>query len=387
MKIYLIATLILSVLLPLGASAQWYLFPGSRPKQDSTSVKPRSESFVPIGLEEEIPVEEEAAVTRISLILPFRSSATPNANFLDFYSGVLIAANSLSSGERHYELSVFDSTEGLPSGETLEKSDLIIGPVSYDDVQRILPRAHGKFIVSPLDPKVATLTDRHNIIQAPSGWEAQVDELVRWIGDDLRGGDAVVLLQSAEEKGGEMTSRLALKLGEAAIPYEITSTPSSKEGLVQGTCRFVIASENDAFCSAAIREIALMNIRGGRNAVYSTSKLRSLGDLEVESLHAAATRITATYYADPQDLEVKRFSDKYRSLFKGDPGQWVYQGYDIMKYFGSIVEKDPDYWHEELAANPYRGLQTDFYFDGSGKTNTAVRRLRYNANNTISIIR
>ena len=90
---------------------------------------------------------------------------------------------------------------------------------------------------------------------------------MRWIGDDLRGGDAVVLLQSAEEKGGEMTSRLALKLGEAAIPYEITSTPSSKEGLVQGTCRFVIASENDAFCSAAIREIALMNIRGGRNAV------------------------------------------------------------------------------------------------------------------------
>ena len=83
----------------------------------------------------------------------------------------------------------------------------------------------------------------------------------------------------------------------------------------------------------------------------------------------------------------KRFTDKYRSLFKGDPGQWVYQGYDIMKYFGSVVEKDPDYWHEELAANPYRGLQTDFYFDGSGKTNTAVRRLRYNANNTISIIR
>ena len=143
MKRYLIATFILSVLLPLGASAQWYLFPGSRPKQDSTSVKPRSESFVPIGLEEEIPVEEEAAVTRISLILPFRSSATPNANFLDFYSGVLIAANSLSSGERHYELSVFDSTEGLPSGETLEKSDLIIGPVSYDDVQRI-PRSTRK---------------------------------------------------------------------------------------------------------------------------------------------------------------------------------------------------------------------------------------------------
>ncbi|MBO4671656.1 MAG: hypothetical protein J5640_07450 [Bacteroidales bacterium] len=388
MKRYLLATLLLSVLLPLGASAQWYLFPGSRHAKDSTKVE-RRDPFKPIGIEEEKAetVEEEFALTRVALILPLRSTGTPNGNFLDFYSGVLMAADNLSSSERHYEISVFDSTVGLPGAGELEQSDIIIGPVSYDDVEKMLPRAHGKYIVSPLDPKVASLTDRHNIIQAPSGWEAQVDELVRWIGDDLRGGDAVVLLQSADERGGAITSRLALKLGEAGIPYEITSTPASKEGMVQGTCRFVIASENDEFCSAAIREIALMNIRGGRNAVYSTSKLRSLSDLEVESLHAAATRITATYYADPNDLSVKRFADKYRRMFKGDPGQWVYQGYDLMNYFGSILNKDPDYWYAGLAGAPGKGLQTDFSFDATGKTNTAVRRLRYNANNTISLVR
>ena len=387
MKRYLIATLLLSILLPLGASAQWYLFPGSRHAKDSTKVE-RRDPFKPIGIEEEkVEVEEEFAVTRVSLILPLRSTGTPNSNFLDFYSGVLMAADNLSSSDRHYEISVFDSTVGLPAASELEQSDIIIGPVSYDDVEKLLPRARGKYIVSPLDPKVASLTDTHNVIQAPSGWEAQVDELVRWIGDDLRGGDCVVLLQSAEESGGAITSRLALKLGEAGILYEITSTPASKEGMVSGTCRFVIASENDEFCSAAIREIALMNIRGGRNAVYSTSKLRSLSDLEVESLHAAATRITATYYADPNDLTVKRFSDKYRRLFKGDPGQWVYQGYDLMNYFGTILNKDPDYWYAELSGAPAKGLQTDFSFDASGKNNTAVRRLRYNANNTISLVR
>ena len=388
MKRYLFATLLLAMLLPLGASAQWYLFPGSRHAKDSTRVEKR-DPFKPIGIEEEKtePDFEEFAVTKVSLILPLRSTGTPNSNFLDFYSGVLLAADNLSTAERHYEISVFDSTVGLPDAGELEQSDIIIGPVSYDDVERILPRAHGKYIVSPLDPKVASLTDRHNIIQAPSGWEAQVDELVRWIGDDLRGGDAVVLLQSADERGGAITVRIAQRLSEAGIPYEITSTPSSKEGTVAGTCRFVIASENDEFCSAAIREIALMNIRGGRNAVYSTSRLRSLSDLEVESLHAAATRITATYYADPNDLTVKRFADKYRRLFKGDPGQWVYQGYDLMNYFGTILNKDPDYWYAEIAGAPAKGLQTDFSFDASGKNNTAVRRLRYNANNTISLVR
>ena len=149
----------------------------------------------------------------------------------------------------------------------------------------------------------------------------------------------------------------------------------------------MIASENDEFCSSAIREIALMNLRGGRNNVYSTSKLRSLSDLEVESLHAAATRITASYYADPRNPEVAAFAEKYRKLFKGEPGQWVYQGYDLMKYFGSLHADEPELWQEELSSTPGYGLQTDFRFDSSGKNNTAVRRLRYNADNTISIIR
>ncbi len=385
MKRHFIATLILILMLPAAASAQWYLFPGSRPDKDSTA---RRSVFVPIGLEDETAVEEAvAAITRVSLILPLKTGDTPNSNFLDFYSGVLMAADALSTADRHYEISVFDSTLGLPAAGQLQDSDLIIGPVSYEDIQQVLPRVHGKYIISPLDPKVSSLTEAYNIIQAPSGWEPQVDELVRWLAEDLRGGDAVVLLQSADEIGGEMATRLAIKLGEAGIPYEVKSSAASTEGTVAGTCRFVITSENDEFCCAAIREIALMNIKGGRNAVYSTSKLRSLGDLEVESLHAAGTHITATYYADPGDLSVRRFDDRYRTLFKGDPGQWVYQGYDLMNYFGSAIDREPDYWQEELASHPGKGLQTDFSFDVAGKNNSAVRRLRYNANNTISIVR
>ena len=388
MKRYLLSILVLTLMMPLGASAQWYLFPGGRPAKDSTSVKARDNVFIPVGdYGTEDGYAEETPAVHVSLILPFKSTGSPNSNFLDFYSGVLMAANTLSSPQRRYEISVFDSTVGMPGISELEKSDLIIGPVSYEDVQRLLPRARDKYIVSPLDPKVAALTEVHNVIQAPSGWEEQVDELVRWIADDKRGGDTVVLLQSANEGSGQITTRLALKLGEAGIPYSISSTPSAFEGRVAGTCRFVIASENDEFCSSAIREIALMNIKGGHNAVYSTSRLRSLSDLEVESIHAAATRITATYYADPKDLNVRRFVEQYKALFKGEPGQWVYQGYDLMTYFGPLAADQWESLTEKAAANPGNGLQTDFRFDASGKNNRAVRRLLYNTNNTISVIR
>lgn len=388
MKRYIIATLVCLMLLPAAASAQWYLFPGGRPAKDSTAVDNSGLDFVPVRSDEEI-AEELASVwvTRVSLILPFKSTDTPNSNFLDFYSGVLMAADALSSPDRHFEISVYDSTVGLPTSAELDNTDLIIGPVSYDDISRVLPRSRGKFIISPLDPKASTLTSRHKVIQAPSGWEAQVDELVKWLSEDLRGGDAVVLLQSTEERSGDITLRLATKLGEAGVKYDISSTPSAYEGTVKGTCRFVIASENDSFCSSCIRDIALMNLRGGRNAVYSTSRLRSIQDLEVESIHAAAAHVTASYYADPKDASVARFSDSYRTIFKGDPGQWVYQGYDLMNYFGSTLGRDPSLWLNEIAATPAKGLQTDFRFDESGKNNTAVRRLLYNTNNTITTVR
>ncbi|MBO4476211.1 MAG: hypothetical protein J5737_05790 [Bacteroidales bacterium] len=387
MKRYFIATLLLSMLLPLGASAQWYLFPGGRPSKDSTSVN-TGDVFIPVKSDEELQAERDAIWNRkIALILPLKSTETPNSNFLDFYSGVLMAADELSSGQVRYELNVYDSTVGFPSVSELAESDLVIGPVSYEDVTRMLPRLHGKYLVSPLDPKVAQLTDRYNVIQAPAGWEAQVDELIAWVSEELRGGDSVVLLQSADEAAGEMASRLALKLSEAGIPYEVNSSAIAYEGTVRGTCRFVLASENDAFCATAVRDAALMNLRGGHNVVYSTSRLRSVDELEIESIHAAATRITSSYYADPASREVKLFSDKYRSVFKGEPGQWVFQGYDLMYYFCSTLGRDPSVWNAELATTPGKGLQTDFRFDATGKTNTAVRRLRYNPNNTITLVR
>ncbi|MBQ9462101.1 MAG: ABC transporter substrate-binding protein [Bacteroidales bacterium] len=389
MKRYLTAVVFLLLGLPAGVYAQWYLFPGGRGSKDTVVVsRPAADTtltLAPVFEEEE--TEEAVPVTRVALILPLKSTETPNSNFLDFYCGVLMAANELSRPEHKYEIHVFDSTVELPTMPQLDSSDLIIGPVNFDDVVSILPRTRGKYIISPLDPKVAQLTDRYNIIQAPAGWEAQVDELVRWLADDLRGGDTVVLLQSDGNSDGEITQRLAQKLGEEGIVYSISSTPASYEGTAKGSCRFVIASENDSFCSSAIREIALMNLKGGKNIVYSTSKLRSLSDLETESLHAAAARITASYYADAGAPAVRRFSESYRKIFKGDPGQWVFQGYDLLNYFGPLLEKEPDMWKEELAATPGKGLQTDFSFDASGQNNTAVRRLKYNANNTITIVK
>ena len=401
MRRYLTAVLLMALALPFSACAQWYLFPGGRPANDSTTVDSRPDTVTVVSVPDSVTLADGVAdslsvvtaendgipVTSVMLLLPLRSTGTPNSNFLDFYCGVLTAADELSSDFHRYQIDILDCDLGLPAASRLEDFELVIGPVNPDDVQQLIPRMRNRYLVSPLDPKVSVLTDGFNVIQAPSGWEAQADEMVRWLGEDLRGGDTVVLLQSAEDSAGELAVRIAAKLSENGISYNVSSTPSSYEGIVRGSCRFVVASENEEFCASAVREIALMNLKGGHNIVYSTSRIRGTGDLEVESLHAAAARITASYYADPANPAVRRFAEQYRGLFKAEPSQWAFQGYDLMMYFGKLAADNPGLWPEELAATPGQGLQTDFRFDATGKNNTAVRRLKYNANNTITIIK
>jgi len=398
MKRYLIAVLISALVLPFSAGAQWYLFPGGRPAKDSTSVNVKTDSTAVSPVATDRDAADSTALTfsdsvavvpviRAALILPLKSTGTPNSNFLDFYCGALLAADELSSEGRKFQLDVYDSTVQLPYSYQLDSCNLIIGPVAPEDVERMLPRARGKYMVSPLDPKVAPYTELYNIVQAPSNWESQVDALIDWLAEDLCDGDVVVLLQSAEEADGEVTSRLTGRMSDREISYSITSSPTVQEEILDGNYRFVIASESDDFCSAAVREIALMNLRGGHNFVYSISRLRGVPDLEVESLHAAGARITASYFADAGNIEVRNFAEHYRKLFKAEPGQWAFQGYDLMTYFGRLAADYPDSWQEKLAETPWNGLQTDFRFDTAGKINSAVRRLQYNANNTITIVR
>ena len=147
MRRYLIAILSLVLALPSVASAQWYLFPGGRPATDSTSVAPPTEEEITVELPYRDPVfsnaieddeEEATALTRVALILPIKSTGTPNSNFLDFYCGALMAADMLCSETHRYRVTVYDSTIGLPTADELDESDLVIGPVSLGDVETIL---------------------------------------------------------------------------------------------------------------------------------------------------------------------------------------------------------------------------------------------------------
>lgn len=416
----LVSILIFILTLSLSASAQWYLFPEREKKakqaekqqtektktetKDSTApaVTPR-ELDAPVTVFENPEATPETAqpadsldlfvldipeTVNVTMLLPVHTAEKPSSNFLEMYAGGMLAARDLGKQGVKVNLSVYDciDEDSAISESVLADSDVIIGPVSTEDITRILDRCPaGKRIVSPLEPKAAALADSCGIVQAPSSWADQIDELIAWVAEENMAGDAIVLVRDTVAAGaGEQAAYLVRKLQESGMKYTSTYLASSAAPSATGCTRYIIASERDAYVATALRQIgvATMKRKDAPTAVYLTSKMRNAKGVEPQYLYKSCARVTASYFTDYDNEAVKDFILSYRALFKDEPASFAYQGYDTVSYFTKACVQFGRQWYKKLPENPaFSGLQSSFRFEemeGVGQANRAVRRIVYN---------
>ena len=388
--------------LSLNACAQWYLFPGKKKQADTTKVdsmrnyRPDSVAKNPATapqdsvLAADLPAQEELyeldmpRAIHIGLVLPLQaSSQKPSENFLDFYSGALLALRDLGSAGLQADLQVYDSADSKTAvpQSLIDESDVIIGPVSFDELERAALQSGRKVLISPLEPRAAQLAAAGSVVQAPSGWSSQVDEMVQWVREELpigevlyvvrdtaslaTDGQAAYLLGQLRERGVRFQSVLSLE----EIPFD-----SGRK------LRVTVASDQDNFITAAVRGLAIEGARSGNVIFYGTARMRTNGIAQTD-LHNMEARMALSYYIDYDDPAVRKFVLAYRSLFQGEPGSFAFQGYDTTHYFVTMCARYGRQWHKKLAEYGEKGLQADFRFSKNpARINQAARRVIYNRN-------
>lgn len=403
----LISILIFLVTASLGASAQWYNFPINKEKQKTEQkAEQKVEQIVEQKAEPEIIKEEElnAPVTpdpaneeyssdmpeviNVAMLLPIQTAGKANSNYLEMYAGGLLALRDLGAEGTKVNLSIFDSADEdkLITPEMLAGSDVIIGPVSTGNILEILSRCpDGKRIISPLEPKVAALTDSCNVVQAPSSWADQIDGMLDWIRDDMIPGDDLVLVKdSSETTYSEQTRYLISRLEASGLKYKTSRLASDIPASAIGTTRYIVASDRDSYIATAIRQIGIASatLKSGSKCVYLTSKMRNAKGIDQQYLYKAGARVTMSYFTDYNDRAVKDFILAYRSLYSDEPASFAFQGYDTVRYFVGACAKYGRQWYMKLPETGlYKGLQTNFEFkecDKAGQMNRAVKRVVYN---------
>jgi len=380
-------------------SAQWYLFPGRKKrnanpehKADIPAATPTDSTIDILAVADSIleagPATGEYTrimpdTFKVALILPFQSNGKPSSNFLEMYSGALLAIREAGLTGKEIELTVVDESDASsPLDERIfEENHLVIGPVNFSDIREAtILNPDGKFIVSPLEPKAATLVDSSRIIQAPAPWMRQADEVARWIASDMRWSDELVVFKDTVKHNiGEQTRYLLAKLDETGCKYRTESRISEFTPSKIGTTRIVIASDRDSYINGMVRDLSVIATQKQSDIVlYGTSSVRGSLGVDIEHLHNLQAHYTTGYFIDYENSAVRSFILSYRALFKTEPGQFAFQGYDTMHYFLGLLTEYGEQWYKKLSEHTERGLQTDYYFkksDTEGKINTAVRNV------------
>ena len=402
---------LLACALSLNACAQWYLFPGKKKQQQTENPAESMTVFRDSLMKKDAQMQKDSTaltdsliaetpawddvfvldipdVIHIGLVLPLQASAQkPSENFLDFYSGALLALRDLGATGLRADLQVYDSADSktaIPKS-LIDESDVIIGPVSYEELESSVPLCAGKVLISPLEPKAATLAAGGAVVQAPSGWNSQVDELVRWIREDLPIGDVLYVVRDSTAliPGGQSAGFIE-QLQSQGIRYQsvlsIQDIPFKKG---QKT-RVAVASEQDNFITNVVRALGIEGARNNDVILYGTARVRTSGIAQTD-FHNTEAHLTLSYFIDYDDPAVRQFILAYRALFQGEPGSFAFQGYDTAHYFVTMCAKYGRQWHKKLAEYSEKGLQADFRFsEEPARINQAARRVIYNPDLTIS---
>lgn len=320
-------------------------------------------------------------VLQVGLVLPFQISTKANSNFLEMYSGALMAVKDFGTTGKRVEVSVLDESEpGTPvTTAFLEDNHLVIGPVNIEDIQTALEICPSdRFIISPLDPKAASLVEGDKVIQAPSYWTRQADEIIGWISSDTSWQDEIVLIRDTSGTDAEQAAYLVSRLVASGKKFKTVGSVQDYVPVQNGVSRFLIASGRDSFINTTVRALGILATKYSNITLYGTSKVRNSSGVDPEHLYNLELHYTTSYFIDYENPEVRDFIYAYRALYKQEPGQFAFQGYDLMHYFLNVLSKYGVEWYKKLPDYSERGLQSDFRFEESeavGNINTAVRRV------------
>ncbi len=340
----------------------------------------------------------------IALILPLNiASGKGTANYMDFYSGALMAARKAGENGLNVEISIYDDAAGVASftESQLGGFDAVIGPVGKDNMSQLLSKApKAATIVSPLDPRTGALTaDNANLYQANSSTDDQYKEIAAWIKEEMAHNDRVVVISEKSKPALRNTiDTLLTRSGIDHLNFSYNILEGRNIGNTMNanfrdnvTNRVIIASDSEAFVNDVVRNLKVAAHSNFPVVLYGPSKMKSYETIDIENYHSLNLHMTQSYSVDYDDVKVKDFLLKYRAIFGTEPTNFAFQGYDLTYYFAQVCSMYGQDWIKYVGDSTTQMLQSAMRFskvsENGGYVNTAVRRVIFNPDCKVTFIR
>ena len=341
-------------------------------------------------------------IETVSFVLPFRVNGIQAGNIADikiklqkekitaiasdFYSGALMALDSLQKMGFSLTVNVYDSNgnaqgvKAISSSEGLKNSQVIIGPFSPSAFNALSETitSDNIAILAPLSNRNIEL--RPNVFQTVPTIEVQQNSMISFINQKYPDAN-IVLLSDAKSK--DMNEKLLSSFSQAKNVDNIQGIQSALNK--EATNIVFVSSDDVVFLSDAIR--ILYNIAGinGKNRNYNIimatlDKGDAYDHNSISNSQLSALKFTypaANRYAG----ESNPFIKKYLKTYKISPSKYAFRGFDLTmdavlrtSLVGNFI-KEANIGETSYQENKFQYVKNAA--KGGGYENRAVYILRY----------
>ena len=338
----------------------------------------------------------------VSFVLPFRVNGIQAGNIADikiklqkekitaiasdFYSGALMALDSLQKMGFSLTVNVYDSNgnaqgvKAISSSEGLKNSQVIIGPFSPSAFNALSETitSDNIAILAPLSNRNIEL--RPNVFQTVPTIEVQQNSMISFINQKYPDAN-IVLLSDAKSK--DMNEKLLSSFSQAKNVDNIQGIQSALNK--EATNIVFVSSDDVVFLSDVIR--ILYNIAGinGKNKNYNIimatlDKGDAYDHNSISNSQLSALKFTypaANRYAG----ESNSFIKKYFKTYKISPSKYAFRGFDLTmdavlrtSLVGNFI-KEANIGETSYQENKFQYVKNAA--KGGGYENRAVYILRY----------
>ncbi len=338
--------------------------------------------FLPLGIYSETSPNktEEEENNPQETILPNSLMA------LEFYEGFKMAADSLLKAGLLANLYVYDMAgdtnriNQLLQKPEVKKANMIIGPVSsVSSINKLakFSKDNSIVMVSPLSNSDKILIDNPFVINSTPSVKTQCLQMSEFIVDSFATANILILNANSSkdiELGNNFKQSITnlfkakgntkakvkvvnhADLGLSAVKESLSSTAKNI---------IIIPSSEDAFIS-----VALSNLKSELTdydiMVCGLPTWQKIETIDADMFQQLNTHIFNSFYVNYDDEVTIKFRKKYRAIYKTEPSDYVYHGFDVGYYYLKALMNFGPGFIDILPELKYNVMHTTYDFERKG---------------------
>ncbi|MGO1787433.1 MAG: ABC transporter substrate-binding protein [Sphingobacterium sp.] len=335
---------------------------------------------------EEDEKKSDVQFNQIALLLPFQlqmisgqdlaeEDVKRSALALDFYQGFQLGVEEASKKSGEFHVKVIDTeddemkTVSLAATPDIQEASLIVGPVYPREIQSFA-RGHKNSKVLQINPLAASMPTEFNIpnlVSITPPIRIHLQTIAKKMAEEYRSGDAIVVFDGKDDSHRQFIEGFQTEIQsylDAAVEIKhVTSLSQLEEHLSDEGTTLII--------TGVTKRSQLRNLITGLDSkVADGQSIRLFGHplwtrydfSPYRNFHRMNPTITSESHLKAWSTEVQAFQREYKSMFKVDPSEYSYKGYDAGLYFVNLLNKYGEEYADKVAEEDYQGIFSNYQF-------------------------